>query len=204
MAFWAILFFALIFHSPAILGMLDCDPAFARQLDSALSSTVPENVPNRQAFMESVKMEILGVYRTSFKNIKYLRIIGEEMFMKNIKNLKEEIILQMKQSLEKFADIACSEDCSVIEGPLLDSKTCLRVRAQCFKGSVCGEQDDLEAEKKQVFLFLSVILEIVIMFTIMILCYHYYKMKTTQVKEKILKLMWSKKAQDIEEGSRNI
>ncbi|KAM4014701.1 izumo sperm-egg fusion protein 3 isoform 4-T4 [Anomaloglossus baeobatrachus] len=160
MAFWAILFFALIFHSPAILGMLDCDPAFARQLDSALSSTVPENVPNRQAFMESVKMEILGVYRTSFKNIKYLRIIdirsvatlkkmildklraiqfhGEEMFMKNIKNLKEEIILQMKQSLEKFADIACSEDCSVIEGPLLDSKTCLRVRAQCFKGSVCG------------------------------------------------------------------
>ncbi|KAM4014700.1 izumo sperm-egg fusion protein 3 isoform 3-T3 [Anomaloglossus baeobatrachus] len=196
MAFWAILFFALIFHSPAILGMLDCDPAFARQLDSALSSTVPENVPNRQAFMESVKMEILGVYRTSFKNIKYLRIID----IRSVATLKKMIL----DKLRAIQFHACSEDCSVIEGPLLDSKTCLRVRAQCFKGSVCGEQDDLEAEKKQVFLFLSVILEIVIMFTIMILCYHYYKMKTTQVKEKILKLMWSKKAQDIEEGSRNI
>ncbi|XP_073513930.1 izumo sperm-egg fusion protein 3 isoform X1 [Phyllobates terribilis] len=93
---------------------------------------------------------------------------------------------------------------AVIEGPVLDSKTCLRIRAQCFKGSVCGEPNDLEVEKKEVALFLSLILEIVIMFAIMILCYHYYKMKTTQLKEKLLKLIWSKKEQDIEDGSRNI
>ncbi|XP_073513931.1 izumo sperm-egg fusion protein 3 isoform X2 [Phyllobates terribilis] len=124
--------------------------------------------------------------------------------MENIRKHREEIMWQMKQSLEKFADLACSEDCSVIEGPVLDSKTCLRIRAQCFKGSVCGEPNDLEVEKKEVALFLSLILEIVIMFAIMILCYHYYKMKTTQLKEKLLKLIWSKKEQDIEDGSRNI
>ncbi|XP_073422523.1 izumo sperm-egg fusion protein 3 [Dendrobates tinctorius] len=126
------------------------------------------------------------------------------MFMENIRTHKEEIMWQMKQSLEKFADLACSEDCSVIEGPVLDSKTCLRIRASCFKGSVCGEPDDLQAEKKEITLFLALILEIVIILAIMILCYHYYKMKITQIKEKILKLMWSKKEQDIEEGSRHM
>lgn len=77
MAFWAFLFLAFIFHSHPVLGMLDCDPAFVKNLDHYLSSKVPNDVPNRQAFLKNVSMEILSIYRTSFRDKPYLRIIGE-------------------------------------------------------------------------------------------------------------------------------
>ncbi|CAN2387923.1 Izumo sperm-egg fusion protein, partial [Pristimantis euphronides] len=102
----------------------------------------------------------MGVYRTSFGDEPPLRIIDiqsvvnlKAMVLHNltgidchgtdacsgiIKNIQQELQGQMKQSLQHFADLACSEDCSLTDGPVLDSWTCLRIRAQCFRGSVCG------------------------------------------------------------------
>ncbi|XP_066462104.1 izumo sperm-egg fusion protein 3 [Eleutherodactylus coqui] len=116
--------------------------------------------PDRQDLLERVKKDILGVYQSSFRDKANLRIIdirsvaklrktvldnlkkvefhGVKTFLTDITRLKQELTQQMRQSLHDFADLACSEDCAVTEGPVLDSWTCFRIRAQCFKGSVCG------------------------------------------------------------------
>ncbi|XP_056398966.1 izumo sperm-egg fusion protein 3 isoform X2 [Hyla sarda] len=204
MAFGAFFSLALIFHAYPIHGMLDCDPTFVKKLDHYLSSKVPKDVPDRKAFLESVNKEIFSVYWTSFRDKPYLRIIGINMFLEDIKTIKQKLMRQMKQSLEHFADIACTEDCSVTEGPVLDCWTCLRIRAQCFKGSVCGEQDDLVLEKKEVAVYLFLVLEFALMFFFMVLGYLYFKKKMMMLKEKEIKILTKKKKQEeIEDGSHN-
>ncbi|XP_056398968.1 izumo sperm-egg fusion protein 3 isoform X4 [Hyla sarda] len=139
-----------------------------------------------------------------FDSLRETEFHGINMFLEDIKTIKQKLMRQMKQSLEHFADIACTEDCSVTEGPVLDCWTCLRIRAQCFKGSVCGEQDDLVLEKKEVAVYLFLVLEFALMFFFMVLGYLYFKKKMMMLKEKEIKILTKKKKQEeIEDGSHN-
>ncbi|XP_075696935.1 izumo sperm-egg fusion protein 3 [Rhinoderma darwinii] len=99
MAFWTFLFFALIFYLHPILGMLDCDPMFVKNLDHCLSSKVPNDVPNRAAFLEGLKKEILGVYQASFKDKPHLRIID----IRSVAKLKKMVFDNLRGS--KFNDL---------------------------------------------------------------------------------------------------
>ncbi|XP_056398967.1 izumo sperm-egg fusion protein 3 isoform X3 [Hyla sarda] len=196
MAFGAFFSLALIFHAYPIHGMLDCDPTFVKKLDHYLSSKVPKDVPDRKAFLESVNKEIFSVYWTSFRDKPYLRIID----IRSVVKLKKMVF----DSLRETEFHACTEDCSVTEGPVLDCWTCLRIRAQCFKGSVCGEQDDLVLEKKEVAVYLFLVLEFALMFFFMVLGYLYFKKKMMMLKEKEIKILTKKKKQEeIEDGSHN-
>ncbi|XP_029142393.1 izumo sperm-egg fusion protein 3 [Protobothrops mucrosquamatus] len=76
---------------------------------------------------------------------------------------------KIHQILEKFADLgtnpedalepACSEDCTVIEGPILDCWTCLRITTQCFDGEVCGVEDRHLAEYNEIVLYVFLVCE---------------------------------------------
>ncbi|XP_069804151.1 izumo sperm-egg fusion protein 3 isoform X2 [Dendropsophus ebraccatus] len=139
-----------------------------------------------------------------FDSLRETEFHGLTMFVEDIKKIKQDLMRQMKQSLEHFADLACTEDCSVTEGPSLDCWTCLRIRAQCFKGSVCGEQDDLEIEKKEIAVYLFLVLEFVIVSFFVILCYHYYKKKTMMLKENEIKIWKRKEQEETAEGIHNV
>ncbi|XP_072011639.1 izumo sperm-egg fusion protein 3 isoform X3 [Engystomops pustulosus] len=211
MAFWSFLFVAVIFPAWA---MLDCDPAFVQNLNRSLSNfKVAKNGPN----LESVSKDILGIYPTFFRGKGNLRIIdvrgveklrkmvldklagdqfvGRNTFMTNIKQMEKELMWQMKKSLEDFSDLACSRDCSVIEGPVLDCWTCDQITAQCFKGSVCGEQEDFAAEKEHIGIYLVLVLQFVFASSLMIMFYHYYKVKMMRLKEQEIKLLKNMKEQ---------
>ncbi|XP_072011638.1 izumo sperm-egg fusion protein 3 isoform X2 [Engystomops pustulosus] len=218
MAFWSFLFVAVIFPAWA---MLDCDPAFVQNLNRSLSNfKVAKNGPN----LESVSKDILGIYPTFFRDVRGVeklrkmvldKLAGDQFveviamaaverflptdwrntFMTNIKQMEKELMWQMKKSLEDFSDLACSRDCSVIEGPVLDCWTCDQITAQCFKGSVCGEQEDFAAEKEHIGIYLVLVLQFVFASSLMIMFYHYYKVKMMRLKEQEIKLLKNMKEQ---------
>ncbi|XP_063798768.1 izumo sperm-egg fusion protein 3 isoform X2 [Pseudophryne corroboree] len=168
---------------------------FVKDLEHYLSSQLPADVPNRQVFLDGLNNEILGVYQSYFKQKEYLRIIdirsvaklkalvfeklkGKQFEGMNaqwllVQKIRSQLTKEMKKSLEEFTDLACSEDCSVIEGPALDSWTCLRIRAQCFDGSVCGEDDDRDAEKKELNMYLFLVAEFTLLSSILLWAYIY-------------------------------
>ncbi|XP_013927342.1 PREDICTED: izumo sperm-egg fusion protein 3 [Thamnophis sirtalis] len=85
---------------------------------------------------------------------------------------------KIRQILEEFADLACSEDCTVIEGPILDCWTCLRITTQCFDGEVCGVEDKRLAEYNEIVLYVFLVCESVITTSIILVymvCFKYRK-----------------------------
>ncbi|XP_075045709.1 izumo sperm-egg fusion protein 3 [Mixophyes fleayi] len=116
-------------------------------------------------------------------NIKGKEFDGMNAHWLLVRKIRIELIQAMKIALEEFIDLACSEDCSVTEGSVLDCWTCYRVRAQCFDGSVCGGQDDRDAEIKEMTVYLFLVVQFTVLSSILILCYifiyHYSKVKLT-------------------------
>ncbi|KAI5942103.1 Izumo sperm-egg fusion protein 3, partial [Manis javanica] len=67
--------------------------------------------------------------------------------------------------------LACSEDCVVTEGPVLDCWTCLCINTQCFTGEYCREEDSRKIEIREIALFL-ILLAVAIILGSALLLFH--------------------------------
>ncbi|KAM8941209.1 izumo sperm-egg fusion protein 3 isoform 1-T1 [Lycaon pictus] len=204
---WLLLFLPLslaAFHG--VKGCLECDPKFTEDIRSLLAKLIPSEVPGRIHLLER---QIKEMIRLSFKvshRDKMLRVLAVQKVTKLRTWLKNELyklgnetfkgafILQgklldvrqnleskLKEILKNFSEVACSEDCVVIEGPVLDCWTCLRITSRCFRGEYCGEEDSRKAENREIALFLILLAEVVILGSALLLFYicvsHRRKMK---------------------------
>ncbi|KAM4876535.1 izumo sperm-egg fusion protein 3 isoform 3-T3 [Thomomys bottae] len=170
------------FHG--VKGCLDCDPKFIEDIRTMLTRMVPTEVPDRTQLLERQFKEIT---RLSFKVVhrnKMLRVLAVQAVI-NLRNwLKDEFhkignetwkgvfiyqgqFLKMRKELESklaekltaFSEVACSEDCTVTEGPILDCWTCLRMSSPCFRGEYCGDDDLKKVENREIVLFLTLFTE---------------------------------------------
>ncbi|KAM9084093.1 izumo sperm-egg fusion protein 3 isoform 1-T1 [Megaptera novaeangliae] len=174
------------FHG--VKGCLECDPKFIEDIKSLLVKLVPSEVPGRPHLLER---QIKEMIRLSFKvshRDKMLRVLAVQKVVNLRTWLKNELhklsnetwkgvlILQvklldvrqnleskLKELLKNFSEVACSEDCVVTEGPILDCWTCLRITTRCFKGEYCAEDDPKKAENQEIALFLILLAEGVIL-----------------------------------------
>uniref|UniRef100_A0A670ZBT4 IZUMO family member 4 n=1 Tax=Pseudonaja textilis TaxID=8673 RepID=A0A670ZBT4_PSETE len=113
----------------AAAGCLQCDPHFLKWVASVLKETLPGDLPNRDSLITR-HIQALADLHGTFLRRNYERILGFSMYQ-----LRFALRKKIQQILEKFADLA------VIEGPILDCWTCLRITTQCFDGEVCGGMD---------------------------------------------------------------
>ncbi|XP_073177390.1 izumo sperm-egg fusion protein 3 [Lepidochelys kempii] len=88
---------------------------------------------------------------------------GVHLLQLTLAQHRDSLRTRLRETLESFADLACSEDCTVTEGPVLDCWTCLRISAQCFDGELCGEEDPRDAERKEITLYLFLVCQSVLL-----------------------------------------
>nr|XP_033817460.1 izumo sperm-egg fusion protein 3 [Geotrypetes seraphini] len=176
-------------------GLFSCDRKFVTALEHLLDEMLPSDIPERAAVFTYQLKGLLDIYPTYFKKT-YHRILdvrsvmalksmltsklqdikketwkGVNIFQLHMLNLRKFLKARIRIAIEKFINLACSEDCTVIEGPVLDGWSCLRIRGHCFDGAVCGEEDSLEAEKREVYLYLFFVCESVVLASVLLLCY---------------------------------
>uniref|UniRef100_A0A8C6X947 Izumo sperm-egg fusion protein 3 n=1 Tax=Naja naja TaxID=35670 RepID=A0A8C6X947_NAJNA len=116
-----------------VASCLQCDPHFLKWVASLLKETLPGDLPNRDSLITQ-HIQALADLHGTFLRRKYERILGVTR-RRIIFRLRFSLRKKIRQILEKFADLA------VIEGPVLDCWTCLRITTQCFDGEVCGGMD---------------------------------------------------------------
>ncbi|XP_063157324.1 izumo sperm-egg fusion protein 3 [Candoia aspera] len=175
-----------------VASCLQCDPRFLKSVATLLKETLPEDLPNRDSLMarhiqaladlhgtflrrnyERV-LDVRGVMVIKLDIISQLRTIkskqwkGVFLWQLSMYQLRLALRKKIHQILEKFADLACSEDCTVIEGPVLDCWTCLRITTQCFDGEVCGVEDRRLAEYNEIVLYVFLVCESVILTSIIL------------------------------------
>uniref|UniRef100_A0A8C0MYU3 IZUMO family member 3 n=2 Tax=Canis lupus familiaris TaxID=9615 RepID=A0A8C0MYU3_CANLF len=198
---WLLLFLPLslaAFHG--VKGCLECDPKFTEDIRSLLAKLIPSEVPGRIHLLER---QIKEMIRLSFKvshRDKMLRVLAVQKVTKLRTWLKNELyklgnetfkgafilqgkLLDVRQNLEsKLKEILKNfSEVVVIEGPVLDCWTCLRITSRCFRGEYCGEEDSRKAENREIALFLILLAEVVILGSALLLFYicvsHRRKMK---------------------------
>uniref|UniRef100_A0A8C0R0V2 IZUMO family member 3 n=1 Tax=Canis lupus dingo TaxID=286419 RepID=A0A8C0R0V2_CANLU len=155
---WLLLFLPLslaAFHG--VKGCLECDPKFTEDIRSLLAKLIPSEVPGRIHLLER---QIKEMIRLSFKvshRDKMLRVLAVQKVTKLRTWLKNELyklgnetfkgafilqgkLLDVRQNLEsKLKEILKNfSEVVVIEGPVLDCWTCLRITSRCFRGEYCG------------------------------------------------------------------
>ncbi|XP_027472264.1 izumo sperm-egg fusion protein 3 isoform X1 [Zalophus californianus] len=192
------------FHG--VKGCLECDPKFTEDIRSLLAKMVPSEVPGRFHLLERQTKEMTHLsFKVSHRD-KMLRVLAVHKVIKLRIWLKNELyklgnetwkgafILQgklldvrqnleskLKEILKNFSEVACSEDCVVTEGPILDCWTCLRTTSRCFRGEYCGEEDSKKTESREIALFLILLTEVVILGSALLLFHicvsHRRKMK---------------------------
>ncbi|XP_032249541.1 izumo sperm-egg fusion protein 3 isoform X1 [Halichoerus grypus] len=192
------------FHG--VKGCLECDPKFTEDIRSLLAKMVPSEVPGRVHLLERQIKEMTHLSFKVSRRDKMLRVLAVHKVIKLRIWLKNELyklgnetwkgafILQgklldvrqnleskLKEILKNFSEVACSEDCVVTEGPILDCWTCLRITSRCFRGEYCGEEDSKKAESREIALFLILLTEVVILGSALLLFHicvsHRRKMK---------------------------
>ncbi|XP_042768730.1 izumo sperm-egg fusion protein 3 isoform X2 [Panthera uncia] len=162
------------FHG--VKACLECDPKFKEDIRSLITKLVPSEVPGRTHLLE---WQIKEMIHLSFKvshGDKMLRVLAVHKAVKLRIWLKNELYKLGNETWK-----ACSEDCVVTEGPILDCWTCLRITTQCFRGEYCGEEDSRTAENREIGLFLILLTEVVILGSAWLLFHicvsHWRKMK---------------------------
>ncbi|XP_044776626.1 izumo sperm-egg fusion protein 3 isoform X1 [Neomonachus schauinslandi] len=192
------------FHG--VKGCLECDPKFTEDIRSLLAKMVPSEVPGQVHLLERQIKEMTHLSFKVSRRDKMLRVLAVHKVIKLRIWLKNELyklgnetwkgafILQgklldvrqnleskLKEILKNFSEVACSEDCVVTEGPILDCWTCLRITSRCFRGEYCGEEDSKKAESREIALFLILLTEVVILGSALLLFHicvsHRRKMK---------------------------
>ncbi|XP_044303631.1 izumo sperm-egg fusion protein 3 [Varanus komodoensis] len=173
----------------AVAGCLQCDRRFLDSVATVLKETLPEDLPDRDSFIER-HIQALAALHGTFLQKKYERILD----VRGVMSLKADIINQlramkkngtwkgvllwqlsmyqlrvslrsrMQKMLEKFADLGSNpEGKAVTEGPILDCWTCLRIATQCFDGELCGVEDRHLAEYNEVVLYVFLVCESVLL-----------------------------------------
>ncbi|XP_012625255.1 izumo sperm-egg fusion protein 3 isoform X1 [Microcebus murinus] len=192
------------FHG--VKGCLECDPKFIEDVRHLLSKLVPPEVPGRTQLLERQSKEMIGLSHKVSHREKMLRVLAVQKVVQLRTWLKNEFyklsnetwkgvfILQgklleirqileskLKELLKNFSEVACSADCTVVEGPILDCWTCLRMTTRCFKGEYCGGEIPRKAENREIALFLILLTTATILGSALLLYYmcvsHRRKMK---------------------------
>ncbi|XP_026567943.1 izumo sperm-egg fusion protein 3 [Pseudonaja textilis] len=187
----------------AAAGCLQCDPHFLKWVASVLKETLPGDLPNRDSLItrhiqaladlhgtflrrnyERI-LDVRGVFEIKLHIINQLKTIkrkqwkGVFLWQFSMYQLRFALRKKIQQILEKFADLGINpEDKSVIEGPILDCWTCLRITTQCFDGEVCGVEDKRLAEYNEIVLYVFLVCESVITTSIILVymvCFKYRK-----------------------------
>nr|XP_048309408.1 izumo sperm-egg fusion protein 3 isoform X3 [Myodes glareolus] len=186
---WELLFLSLSLAAfRGVKGCLECDPKFIEDVSTFLGNLVPVEVPGRTQLLDKQHKDITHLsYEVSHKD-KTLRLLAVRNVVKLREWLKHEFYTlgnetwkgffiiqgklleirrnlesQLKGTLTNFAEVACSEDCIVTEGPILDCWTCLRLTTRCFRGDYCKDENPKKAENREIALYLILIAEVVIL-----------------------------------------
>ncbi|XP_056662628.1 izumo sperm-egg fusion protein 3 [Monodelphis domestica] len=202
---WLLLFF-LLMEIKGIRSCLECDPKYFKDVIWLLDGLVPQNTPSRKMFLDRQLQELRSVSTRVHQGKKRLRLLDvrqtiqvREWLKEKLSNLKQKPwkgvfifqgqLLELRQDLEfhltetlkTFSDLACSEDCMMTEGPVLDCWNCLRITTPCFRGELCGDDDPMIAQQREISLFLALMMEAVGLGSIALLYYfciiHRKKMK---------------------------
>ncbi|KAG8518436.1 Izumo sperm-egg fusion protein 3 [Galemys pyrenaicus] len=215
---WLLLLLSLslaIFYG--VKGCLECDPKFKEDIGSLLANIVPSEVPGRTHLLERQSKELTHLsFKVSHKS-KMFRIMAVQKVVKlrillknelyrlsnetwkgafilqgKLLNVRQNLESNLKEVLKNFSNIV------VIEGPILDCWTCLRITTRCFKGEYCGEEDVKMAEAREIALFLILLAEAVILGSALLLFHicvtHRRKMKAIR---KSLKKYLEKKLEEL-------
>ncbi|XP_032092159.1 izumo sperm-egg fusion protein 3 [Thamnophis elegans] len=186
-----------------VASCLQCDPRFLKWVVSLLKETLPGDLPNRDSlitrhiqaltdlhatFLRRNYERILDVRGVSgiklhimkqLQTIKQMQWKGVLLWQLSMYQLRFSLRKKIRQILEEFADLGNnSEEKSVIEGPILDCWTCLRITTQCFDGEVCGVEDKHLAEYNEIVLYVFLVCESVITTSIILVymvCFKYRK-----------------------------
>ncbi|XP_004638627.1 izumo sperm-egg fusion protein 3 [Octodon degus] len=203
---WLVLLPLSLAATHGVKGCLECDPKFTKDIRTLLANMVPHDVPGRTQLLERhIKLMVRLSFQVSHRD-KMLRVLdvskvvklriwlkdelyrlgnktwkGAFIFQGRFLNVRQNLESKVKEALKDFSEVACSEDCTVIEGPILDCWTCLRIFTQCFKGEYCGDDDPRKAENREIILFLIFLTEAVILASVVLLFHicisHRRKMK---------------------------
>ncbi|XP_006143134.1 izumo sperm-egg fusion protein 3 [Tupaia chinensis] len=193
---WSLLLLPLSLEAfYGVTGCLECDLKFTEDVKSLLANLLPSEVPGRtHLFQQHIKDVIHLSFKVSHsdkrlwvldvaKVVKLRTWLKEEFYKLGNESWKGVFIFQGKllkvrrdleskltETLKTFSDVACSEDCIVTEGPILDCWTCLRITPRCFKGEYCGE-DSKKAENREIALFLILLVEVAVLGSVLLLFY---------------------------------
>ncbi|XP_003928158.1 izumo sperm-egg fusion protein 3 isoform X2 [Saimiri boliviensis] len=186
------------FHG--VKGCLECDPKFIEDIGSLLANLIPSEVPGQTQLLERQVQEMIRLTFKVSHSDKMLRLLAVQTVIKLRTWLKNEFyklgnetwkgvfifqgkLLEVRQSLEaKLKELLKNfSEVVVVEGPILDCWTCLRMTSRCFKGEYCGDEDPRKAESREIALFLILLATAVILGSAVLLFYfcifHRRKMK---------------------------
>ncbi|XP_032155747.1 izumo sperm-egg fusion protein 3 isoform X2 [Sapajus apella] len=181
-------------------GCLECDPKFIEDIGSLLANLIPSEVPGQTQLLERQVQEMIRLTFKVSHSDKMLRLLAVQTVIKLRTWLKNEFyklgnetwkgvfifqgkLLEVRQSLEaKLKELLKNfSEVVVVEGPILDCWTCLRMTSRCFKGEYCGDEDPRKAESRDIALFLILLATAVILGSAVLLFYfcifHRRKMK---------------------------
>ncbi|XP_037600714.1 izumo sperm-egg fusion protein 3 isoform X2 [Cebus imitator] len=181
-------------------GCLECDPKFIEDIGSLLANLIPSEVPGQTQLLERQVQEMIRLTFKVSHSDKRLRLLAVQTVIKLRTWLKNEFyklgnetwkgvfifqgkLLEVRQSLEaKLKELLKNfSEAVVVEGPILDCWTCLRMTSRCFKGEYCGDEDPRKAESQEIALFLILLATAVILGSAVLLFYfcifHRRKMK---------------------------
>ncbi|XP_040141838.1 izumo sperm-egg fusion protein 3 isoform X1 [Ictidomys tridecemlineatus] len=206
-----------------VKGCLECDPKFIEDIRTLLTNLVPSEVPGRNQLLERQFKETIHLSSKVSHGNKMLRVLavqkvvklrtwlknefyrlgnetwkGVFIFQGKLLEIRQKLEPKVKETLTAFSEVACSEDCIVTEGPVLDCWTCLRITTRCFRGEYCREEDPRKAEQREITLFLVLLAEAGILASAVLLFYmcvsHRRKMQTIR---KTLKKYLEKKLEEL-------
>ncbi|XP_007946599.1 izumo sperm-egg fusion protein 3 [Orycteropus afer afer] len=210
------------FHG--VKGCLECDPKFIEDIRTSIEKLLPLEVPGRNYVLERQLKEMIHINSKVSHGDKMLRILdvhnvvhlrswlkqefeklsggkwkGAFILQGKLLEVRQNLESKLKETLKTFSEVACSEDCIVTEGPILDCWTCLRITSHCFRGEYCGE-DSRKAERREIALFLILLTEVVVFGSTLLLFHvcvsHRRKMKAIR---RSLKKYLEKKLEELME-----
>ncbi|XP_038188253.1 izumo sperm-egg fusion protein 3 [Arvicola amphibius] len=204
---WVLLFLSLSLAAfRGVKGCLECDPKFIEDVSTLLGNLVPVEVPGRTQLLDRQHKEITHLSSKvshkdkthrllAVRNVVKLREWLKHEFYKlgnetwkgifiiqgKLLEIRQNLESKLKETLENFSEVACSEDCIVTEGPVLDCWTCLRITTRCFRGDYCKDENPKKAENREIALYLILIAEAVLLASAVLLFHfcisHQRKMK---------------------------
>nr|XP_021482423.1 izumo sperm-egg fusion protein 3 [Meriones unguiculatus] len=221
---WVLLFLPLsLVALHGVKGCLECDPKFTEDVMFLLENLVPTDIPERDQLLQRQHKEIAhlsskvshkdkNLRLLAVRNVLKLRIwmknefyrLGNEtwkgvfIFQGKLLEVRRNLEYKLKELLKIFSEVACSEDCIITEGPVLDCWTCLRMTTRCFSGDYCKDENPRRAENREIALYLILLAEAVILASAVLLFYfcvsHWKKMKLIR---RTLKTYLEKKLEEL-------